>query len=166
MVILKNLESNLVINFFNFMLVNLIVLIFITTLLYIGLKTKSKSNETSYLFIGRKLTLFPFIATLVSTWYGGILEIGRFSHQNGIVTWIIFGFSYYIFFEGQSSGAASSNIGTGVVGTSTEYAAGTQGTAYHYKVISCGAGFNRPTGNNPAALEQMVTVEARVRLSN
>ena len=78
------------------MLVNIIVIIFITTLLYIGLKTKSKSNEISYLFIGRKLTLFPFIATLVSTWYGGILEIGRFSHQNGIVTWIIFGFSYYI----------------------------------------------------------------------
>ena len=78
------------------MLVNIIVIIFITTLLYIGLKTKSKSNESSYLFIGRKLTLFPFIATLVSTWYGGILEIGRFSYQNGIVTWIIFGFSYYL----------------------------------------------------------------------
>ena len=27
---------------------------------------------------------------------GGILEIGRFSYQNGIVTWLIFGFSYYI----------------------------------------------------------------------
>ena len=36
------------------------------------------------------------IATLVSTWYGGILEVGRFTYENGIVTWIIFGFFYYI----------------------------------------------------------------------
>ena len=32
----------------------------------------------------------------MTTWYGGILEIGRFSYINGAVTWIIFGFFYYI----------------------------------------------------------------------
>jgi len=75
--------------------INIIVIIFLISILYIGFKTKSKSNEFSYLFVGRKLTLLPFIATLVSTWYGGILEIGRFSYENGIVTWIIFGITYY-----------------------------------------------------------------------
>ena len=34
--------------------------------------------------------------TLVATWYGGILEIGRFSYEYGIVTWLIFGVFYYI----------------------------------------------------------------------
>ena len=77
-------------------MINTIVIISIIAILYIGLKTKSKPNSNSYLFAGRKLTLFPFVATLVSTWYGGILEIGRFSYENGIVTWLIFGFSYYI----------------------------------------------------------------------
>ena len=62
----------------------------------IGLFKKSESNLHSFVFAGRKLTLPAFVATLVSTWYGGILEVGRFSYENGIVTWIIFGFFYYI----------------------------------------------------------------------
>ena len=77
-------------------IINLIVIIFIITIIYIGLITKSNSNDISYIFVGRKLTLFPFIATLVSTWYGGILEIGRYSYENGIITWVIFGVTYYI----------------------------------------------------------------------
>ena len=75
--------------------INIIIIIFLISILYVGFKTKSKPNESSYLFVGRKLTLLPFIATLVSTWYGGILEIGRFSYENGITTWIIFGITYY-----------------------------------------------------------------------
>ncbi len=62
----------------------------------IGLLKKSKSNLNSFIFAGRKLTLPAFVATLVSTWYGGILEVGRFSFENGIITWIIFGLFYYI----------------------------------------------------------------------
>ena len=75
--------------------INVIVILFLITVLILGLKTKSKSNSNSYIFVGRKLTLIPFIATLVSTWYGGILEIGRYSFENGITTWIIFGVTYY-----------------------------------------------------------------------
>ena len=78
------------------MMINFIIIIFVIVIIGIGLKTKSYSNSTNYLFAGRKLTLFPFITTLVSTWYGGILEIGRFSYKNGIITWVIFGFTYYI----------------------------------------------------------------------
>ena len=62
----------------------------------IGFFKKSKSDKDSFIFAGRRLTLPAFIATLVSTWYGGILEVGRFSYENGIVTILIFGVFYYI----------------------------------------------------------------------
>ena len=72
-----------------------VVLYFLLTLI-LGFYKKSNNNLNSFLFAGRKLTVPSLVATLVSTWYGGILEVGRFTYQNGIVTWIIFGFFYYI----------------------------------------------------------------------
>ena len=72
------------------------MLIYLFTILGVGLLSKKSSNEDDYLFASRKLTLPSFIATFVTTWYGGILEIGRFTFENGIITWIIFGFFYYI----------------------------------------------------------------------
>ena len=62
----------------------------------IGIYNNKRNNKNEYLYLSRKLTLPSFIATIVTTWYGGILEIGRFSYLNGIVTWLIFGFFYYI----------------------------------------------------------------------
>ena len=62
----------------------------------VGLYNSKNTDNNDYLYLSRKLTLPSFIATIVTTWYGGILEIGRFSYVNGIVTWIIFGFFYYI----------------------------------------------------------------------
>ena len=62
----------------------------------IGLFNKKSKNKDEYFYLSRKLTLPSFIATLITTWYGGILEIGRFSYFNGIVTWLIFGLFYYI----------------------------------------------------------------------
>ena len=72
------------------------MLIYLFTILGVGLLSKKSLNEDDYLFASRKLTLPAFIATFVTTWYGGILEIGRFTFENGIITWIIFGFFYYI----------------------------------------------------------------------
>ena len=72
------------------------MLVYLFIILGIGLLSKKSSNENEYLFVSRKLTLPAFIATFVTTWYGGILEIGRFTFENGIITWIIFGFFYYI----------------------------------------------------------------------
>ena len=63
---------------------------------FIGLYHRKNKNPEEYLYLSRNLTLPSFIATIVTTWYGGILEIGRFSYINGIVTWFIFGFFYYI----------------------------------------------------------------------
>jgi SSS family solute:Na+ symporter len=60
-------------------------------------KHRGKSSEAEeYLLAGRTLTLPAFVATLVSTWYGGIIAIGEYSFDNGIVTWIVFGIPYYV----------------------------------------------------------------------
>ncbi|MEL7832999.1 sodium:solute symporter family protein [Fodinibius sp. Rm-B-1B1-1] len=56
-----------------------------------------ETDEESFLLSGRKMSLAAFVATLVSTWYGGILGIGEFSYQNGISTWLILGFPFYVF---------------------------------------------------------------------
>ncbi len=38
---------------------------------------KSATNSNNYILAGRKLSLPGFVATLVTTWYGGILGIGE-----------------------------------------------------------------------------------------
>ena len=72
------------------------IIAYLLLILLIGLYNYKISSSNDYIFASRKLTLPAFIATFVTTWYGGILEIGRFSYENGIVTWIIFGFYYYL----------------------------------------------------------------------
>ena len=73
----------------------LVLLYFLATLGF-GFYKRSDKGINNFLFAGRRLTIPALVATLVSTWYGGILEVGRFTYENGIVTWIIFGLFYYI----------------------------------------------------------------------
>ncbi|MDX1592014.1 MAG: hypothetical protein R3283_08625, partial [Balneolaceae bacterium] len=54
-------------------------------------------SEEDFLLSGRKVTLPAFVATLVSTWYGGILGVGEWSYQFGISQWLILGAPFYIF---------------------------------------------------------------------
>ena len=72
-----------------------VIIYFLATLSF-GFYKRSGTDVSSFLFAGRKLTIPALVATLVSTWYGGILEVGRFTYENGIVTWLIFGLFYYI----------------------------------------------------------------------
>ena len=58
--------------------------------------TNRLEDGEDFIFASRKLTIPAFVATFVTTWYGGILEVGRFTFENGIITWIIFGLFYYI----------------------------------------------------------------------
>lgn len=62
-------------------------------------KKKSGSNNCaeSYFLDGRRLSLPIFVATLVSTWYGGILGVGEFGYRYGISQWLLLGAPYYIF---------------------------------------------------------------------
>ncbi len=54
-------------------------------------------DEETFLLSGRKMSLGAFVATLVSTWYGGILGVGEYSYQFGISQWLLFGFPFYVF---------------------------------------------------------------------
>jgi SSS family solute:Na+ symporter len=66
--------------------------------LYIGLKSKNtESSKLDYLVAGRKLTLPAFVATLVATFYGGVLGVGEFVWTTGISSWFLYAFPYYVF---------------------------------------------------------------------
>lgn len=60
-----------------------------------GLRRKELTQE-NLILAGRRLTLPAFVATLVSTWYGGILGVGEFSFTYGLSNWIVFGVPYYL----------------------------------------------------------------------
>lgn len=66
-------------------------------LIYLGLRPHPEKSDESFILSGRKLSLPAFVATLVSTWYGGILGVGEFSYRYGISNWFLFGFPYYLF---------------------------------------------------------------------
>jgi SSS family solute:Na+ symporter len=73
---------------------------YLIILFYIGYRSYRRTDLTSesdFLLGNRSLTLPAFIATLVTTWYGGILGIGEFVYRYGISAWIILGLPYYIF---------------------------------------------------------------------
>ena len=58
----------------------------------------SRGSETEdYLIAGRAVTLPALVATLVATWYGGILGVGEFSYTYGVANWVVFGLPYYVF---------------------------------------------------------------------
>ncbi len=71
---------------------------YLATLLYLGFRTRlSRTAGAAELIVGgRTLTLPAFVASLVSTWYGGILGVGEFSYQHGLSTWLVFGLPYYV----------------------------------------------------------------------
>lgn len=76
----------------------LIILFYFLFLIWISWKKGWQSNnEEEFLLSGRKVTIPAFVATLVSTWYGGILGVGEFSYQFGISQWLIFGVPFYLF---------------------------------------------------------------------
>ncbi|MEE8437787.1 MAG: sodium:solute symporter family protein [Candidatus Neomarinimicrobiota bacterium] len=77
----------------------LVVGLYLAALLYLGLKNSSRSsgNSRDFILAGRRLSLPGFVATLVATWYGGILGVGENTYLYGIQTWFIFGLPYYVF---------------------------------------------------------------------
>jgi len=76
-----------------------LILLYFFAIIYIGFRAnrKKRKNREDYLLAGRTLTLPMFVATLVATWYGGILGIGEFSYRYGLSNWLVFGFPYYLF---------------------------------------------------------------------
>jgi solute:Na+ symporter, SSS family len=76
-----------------------LIILYFAAVVFIGFRAvrKQKSGADDYLLASRTLTLPMFVATLVSTWYGGILGVGEYSYRFGISNWIVFGVPYYIF---------------------------------------------------------------------
>ncbi len=75
----------------------LIVLYFLGAL-YIGFRSgKKDDSEENYLVMGRRLSLPAFVATLVSSFYGGVLGVGEFTYRYGISSWFLNAFPYYFF---------------------------------------------------------------------
>jgi solute:Na+ symporter, SSS family len=77
----------------------LLILLYFAAVLFVGYRSarKEKNDTDEYLLASRSLTLPVFVATLVSTWYGGILGVGEYSYQYGISNWVVFGVPYYFF---------------------------------------------------------------------
>jgi SSS family solute:Na+ symporter len=76
-------------------LVVILVAIYAVVLLALS-GSRRGGGGVDYLLAGRKLTLPVFVATLVTTWYGGILGIGEYAWRFGISTWLVFGVPYYL----------------------------------------------------------------------
>ncbi len=74
------------------------LVLYVALLVFIGVKSyRNKPDEEEFLLSGRTLSLPAFVATLVSTWYGGILGVGEFTYSYGISVWFVFGLPYYFF---------------------------------------------------------------------
>jgi solute:Na+ symporter, SSS family len=75
-----------------------VVGLFLLAILALGFSARVRENSVlQFLVAGRRLTLPVFVATLVSTWYGGILGIGEAVGFFGFGTWIMLGVPYYVF---------------------------------------------------------------------
>lgn len=67
-------------------------------ILALAFSARLRDNSVlQYLAAGRSLSMPAFVATLVSTWYGGILGIGEAVTFFGLGTWVLLGVPYYVF---------------------------------------------------------------------
>ena len=75
-----------------------IIVGYLAVLLVLGFwRKQSKASDATELILGgRFLTLPAFVASLVSTWYGGILGVGEYSYRYGLSNWLVFGLPYYL----------------------------------------------------------------------
>jgi len=74
-----------------------IIVIYFVMLFALGFFIKRKVHSLNdYFLAGRRLTLPIFVATLVSTWYGGLLGVGELSFNYGFVNWLTQGFFWYL----------------------------------------------------------------------
>lgn len=75
-----------------------LIAIYLAGILLVGLLGRRPQNASAvdYIIGGRRLTLPAFVATLVSTWYGGILGVGEYTFRYGVSNWLVFGIPYYL----------------------------------------------------------------------
>ena len=75
-----------------------IVFFFFVIVVILGFIPKMKNKTAdSYLLSNRNVGIFLFVLTNVATWYGGILGVGEFTFNYGLLSWVTQGLPYYIF---------------------------------------------------------------------
>lgn len=59
-------------------------------------RLRAPAAVDDYFVAGRAVTLPAFVATLVASWYGGILGVGEYAWRYGLANWFVFGVPYYV----------------------------------------------------------------------
>ena len=93
---MKYFESFTEIDFISFYLVLFAAFGLICVQKHLFSKTTKNNDISEYLLMGRRVSLPLFVATLVSTWYGGILGVTQIAFDRGIYNFITQGFFYYV----------------------------------------------------------------------
>jgi len=76
----------------------LIVVVFLAAALMLGARARRSDNGLDdFVLAGRALTLPQFVATLVPTFYGGVLGIGEYTWTSGLSNWTTQALPYYVF---------------------------------------------------------------------
>ena len=71
------------------MIDTLIVAAFLAACLGLGARQRREESHEGWILAGRTLTLPLFVATLVPTFYGGVLGIGEFTWTAGLSNWTV-----------------------------------------------------------------------------
>ncbi len=79
------------------MIDSLIVAGFLAACLALGARARRADDLEGWILAGRALTLPLFVATLVPTFYGGVLGIGEFTWGAGLSNWTVMALPYYVF---------------------------------------------------------------------
>ena len=79
------------------MIDTIIVAGFLVACLALGARARREENPEGWILAGRTLTLPVFVATLVPTFYGGVLGIGEFTWSAGLSNWTVMALPYYVF---------------------------------------------------------------------
>ncbi|MCX7835011.1 MAG: sodium:solute symporter family protein [bacterium] len=82
-------------NFSDFMIISVFFLISIG----IGLLARKswRKGNLDFFVASRTITLPAFVASTVSSFYGGILGVAEYSYQYGLSNWFVFGVPYYLY---------------------------------------------------------------------
>lgn len=65
--------------------------------LALAVRARRHDGLEDYVLASRALTLPAFVATLVPTFYGGVLGIGEFTWLSGLSNWTVMAAPYYVF---------------------------------------------------------------------
>ena len=75
----------------------LLVLAFLAAAIALGARARRTGALEDYVLASRALTLPQFVATLVPTFYGGVLGVGEFTWTAGLSNWTVMALPYYVF---------------------------------------------------------------------